>query len=474
MRANLTRQRGSPEAGPSVTRGGGRVRLRLSNRPAHRCSSAADWARRSDPMAHTLVLNATYEPLGVVSDRRALLLVLADKATRRGVGPSCTPRPGPRGAVGDPAQPLRAGAAPRARAADPPGGLRPRRRPLRLLRGHRGQHRPRRAPQPRGPARLGQRRGRLPSLQPDQGRPLPRRPRLAAAQLPRQPTGSAWRVLGSGRPDPRWMPYLVGHGFSDVEVASALTARARRGEPRPRQAAGTTHPHDGSSVSEGSTTRRTTCCAPSRRLGVTIEYWDWQGRPVTVSAASVRAVLSSLGVDATTSGAARARAGRASARSLAPAAAPARGHPRGRPPTSRSTCPTATPSRWVELEDGSWSRRCARSTAGWSPRRSTGPRRRGDHGAAHRPAPRLAPLARADGEPTATRRSSSPRRAGLPHARGSRRLGSDGPAVPVRSRGSWGIGDLADLAELRAWAAPSSAPASSWSTRCTPRSRCRR
>jgi len=31
--------------------------------------------------AHTLVLNATYEPLGVVVDRRALLLVLARKAT---------------------------------------------------------------------------------------------------------------------------------------------------------------------------------------------------------------------------------------------------------------------------------------------------------------------------------------------------------------------------------------------------------
>lgn len=31
-------------------------------------------------MPHALVLNATYEPLGVVTSRRALLLVLADKA----------------------------------------------------------------------------------------------------------------------------------------------------------------------------------------------------------------------------------------------------------------------------------------------------------------------------------------------------------------------------------------------------------
>ena len=33
---------------------------------------------------------------------------------------------------------------------------------------------------------------------------------------------------------------------------------------------------------------------------VTVEYWDWQGRPVTVSAATVRAVLKGLGVDAST------------------------------------------------------------------------------------------------------------------------------------------------------------------------------
>ncbi|MGA0914379.1 MAG: HNH endonuclease, partial [Candidatus Nanopelagicaceae bacterium] len=31
--------------------------------------------------SRTLVLNATYEPLGVVSDRRALILVLNNRAT---------------------------------------------------------------------------------------------------------------------------------------------------------------------------------------------------------------------------------------------------------------------------------------------------------------------------------------------------------------------------------------------------------
>ena len=53
-------------------------------------------------MAHTLVLNATYEPLGVVPDRRALLLVLTEKAitveesgsvdAQRHHGPSRCPR----------------------------------------------------------------------------------------------------------------------------------------------------------------------------------------------------------------------------------------------------------------------------------------------------------------------------------------------------------------------------------------------
>ena len=32
-------------------------------------------------MSRALVLNATYEPLGVVSDRRALILVLNERAT---------------------------------------------------------------------------------------------------------------------------------------------------------------------------------------------------------------------------------------------------------------------------------------------------------------------------------------------------------------------------------------------------------
>jgi hypothetical protein len=34
---------------------------------------------------------------------------------------------------------------------------------------------------------------------------------------PVQPSGSAWRILSSGRTDPRWMPYLKGYG-ADVDL----------------------------------------------------------------------------------------------------------------------------------------------------------------------------------------------------------------------------------------------------------------
>jgi 5-methylcytosine-specific restriction endonuclease McrA len=37
---------------------------------------------------------------------------------------------------------------------------------------------------------------------------------------PAEPSGVAWRILGTGRSDPRWAPYLAPHG-AEVSVASA-------------------------------------------------------------------------------------------------------------------------------------------------------------------------------------------------------------------------------------------------------------
>jgi 5-methylcytosine-specific restriction endonuclease McrA len=39
---------------------------------------------------------------------------------------------------------------------------------------------------------------------------------------PEEPTGTAWRILGTGRSDPRWVPYLEAYGGG--EVAGAATA----------------------------------------------------------------------------------------------------------------------------------------------------------------------------------------------------------------------------------------------------------
>jgi hypothetical protein len=42
--------------------------------------------------------------------------------------------------------------------------------------------------------------------------------------MPRQPAapkGIAWRVLGSGRMDPQWRPYLADPALDDAEQATA-------------------------------------------------------------------------------------------------------------------------------------------------------------------------------------------------------------------------------------------------------------
>ena len=61
--------------------------------------------------------------------------------------------------------------------------------------------------------------------------------------------------------------------------------------------------------------------------GVATEYWDWQGRHVTVSAATIRSVLTALGVRAEGDADGRARVGRRRARCVAAHAAGHRRRP---------------------------------------------------------------------------------------------------------------------------------------------------
>jgi 5-methylcytosine-specific restriction endonuclease McrA len=180
-------------------------------------------ALEAGPVLHTLVLNATYEPLGVVAERRALLLVLASKATA--IEASGRSARSPSGAVAIPAVirlnrfvrvPHRAGvpltrravfARDGGRCAYCGGSASSIDHVLPRSRGGRHSwdnvvaacHRCNRMKADRTPADLGWRLRWVPS----------------------QPSGPAWRVLASGRHDPTWTPYLVGHGIADAALPLA-------------------------------------------------------------------------------------------------------------------------------------------------------------------------------------------------------------------------------------------------------------
>jgi 5-methylcytosine-specific restriction endonuclease McrA len=172
---------------------------------------------------HTLVLNATYEPLGVVAERRALLLVLASKATP--LESSGRVARSAQAVMAMPAVirlnrfvrvPHRAAVPLTRRAVFARDGGRcaycgaaaasidhvvPRSRGGRHTWDNvvAACHRCNRLKADRTPADLGW--------------------RLRSA--PSQPSGPAWRVLASGRHDPSWTPYLVGHGLADNGLALA-------------------------------------------------------------------------------------------------------------------------------------------------------------------------------------------------------------------------------------------------------------
>ena len=78
-------------------------------------------------MGRTLLLNASFEPLCVVSARRAVVLVLKEKAeiVARNGAELRSERTAMPGTVGDPPRALRAGALPEPGAAVAPGGVRP-------------------------------------------------------------------------------------------------------------------------------------------------------------------------------------------------------------------------------------------------------------------------------------------------------------------------------------------------------------
>ena len=217
--------------------------------------------------------------------------------------------------------------------------------------------------------------------------------------------------------------------------------------------------------------------------GVATEYWDWQGRHVGVPA-TVVAVLAALGRRRHDAGGRRRGPRGRRLRALAAdrcrrVVVPRQGARRDRLGARAARRRRSAVGRAGGAAAGSTVR--SRWTAGSEPRaRRRAAGRRGDLRAAGGPAARLPPAARPT--PARPRRHVgplvvTPAWLGLPERLGAPPgLGARDPALQrALARGRWGVGDLADLTDLaRLVAAPSSAPASCWSTRCTPPSRSRR
>ena len=155
---------------------------------------------RHSASSSALVLNATYEPLGVVSVRRATILILSAKAVclADGEGILHSERAVLAGATGGSTHPICAGSLPSIRRPFPSSDLRAGRRTLCLLPRSGGDHRPRHATQPWRWARLGQRGRRVRSVQ-SHARATKRRPSsvgVCTSSRPRRRArrGGCWAI----------------------------------------------------------------------------------------------------------------------------------------------------------------------------------------------------------------------------------------------------------------------------------------
>ncbi len=193
--------------------------------------------------------------------------------------------------------------------------------------------------------------------------------------------------------------------------------------------------------------------------GIATEFWDWRGRHVAVSDESITRVLAALGVDAATPEAAeralREQQDRPWTRMLPPSlvvrsgsAAPVNVHVRD----------GTDVSVWIELEGGG-SRSNLHQEDDWTPPRLLGGPS-GDRlvGRATFRIPDDLPLgyhrlkAWSDGDEASCALIVTPGWVGLPDRMGGRRAwGVATQLYSVRSRQSWGVGDVADLEDLAVW-----------------------
>jgi 4-alpha-glucanotransferase len=194
----------------------------------------------------------------------------------------------------------------------------------------------------------------------------------------------------------------------------------------------------------------------ARASGVATEYWDWEGRQVIVSAETISAVLQALGVDASDDGAVASSLARVAdgrwRQTLPPIVVCRRGSTRWVPvhlPDGQRV------QLWTVLEDGT--RREVQQVDNYIEPRTIGDQPTGE---ATFEVPADLPLgwhtlnARIGEESFTCPLVVSPAALALPGALQQQRAwGMLTQLYSVRSHQSWGLGDLADLADMMAWAA---------------------
>ncbi len=190
---------------------------------------------------------------------------------------------------------------------------------------------------------------------------------------------------------------------------------------------------------------------------IATDYWDWQGRHVEVARETIVAVLAALDVDASTSEAAasaleekhRLRWGQ-----MLPPCLALREH---RTASVEVHVPHGDPAEtWIELETGG-SRGPLRQLENWSPPQEIGGELVGE---ASFEIPGDLPLgyhtlhARSHDRHATMPLILTPGWLGFPERMGERRAwGLAAQLYSVRSRQSWGVGDLTDLEDLAVWSA---------------------
>jgi 4-alpha-glucanotransferase len=192
-------------------------------------------------------------------------------------------------------------------------------------------------------------------------------------------------------------------------------------------------------------------------FGVATEYWDWQGRHVSVDRATIVAVLAALDIDASTPEAAAAALASHHRHPWTQLLPPCMVIRERRTASVWAHVPHGDPvSVWIELETGE-SRHDLRQLENWTPPRQIDD---GWVGEASFEIPDDLPLGYHTLRAVSGERRASmpliitPAWLGFPERMGRHRAwGLATQLYSVRSRQSWGIGDLTDLEDLAVWSA---------------------